>query len=198
MASGRLVRTPTRCRDHVFRETRTGCRGPQTYLTCLSQFKTRAKLYRTFGAAKADARSVVTNAVLVMHGTGGTGAQFVGRNFAGELFGPGQRLDAAQYFIPSGRHDRATADRRPILIRRGATRRSLPRCSLLVPTMLADASTEPDTLGAQDNTHHLAFRSRDRADQQKRLIVELRSVLPRRTDQSVLQPFEGGGGLLRD
>ena len=34
-----------------------------------------------------------------MHGTGGTGGQFVGRNFAGELFGPGQLLDAAQYFI---------------------------------------------------------------------------------------------------
>ena len=39
------------------------------------------------------------NAVLVMHGTGGTGAQFVGRGFAGELFGPGQPLDATKYFI---------------------------------------------------------------------------------------------------
>ena len=55
--------------------------------------------YRTFGAPKTDARGVVTNAVLIMHGTGGTGGQFVGRNFAGELFGPGQLLDAAQYFI---------------------------------------------------------------------------------------------------
>jgi homoserine O-acetyltransferase/O-succinyltransferase len=55
--------------------------------------------YRTLGTPKTDARGVVTNAVLVMHGTGGTGAQFVGRNFAGELFGPGQLLDTAQYFI---------------------------------------------------------------------------------------------------
>jgi homoserine O-acetyltransferase/O-succinyltransferase len=55
--------------------------------------------YRTLGTPKTDARGIVTNAVLVMHGTGGTGAQFVGRNFAGELFGPGQLLDTAQYFI---------------------------------------------------------------------------------------------------
>ena len=40
--------------------------------------------------------------------------------------------------------------------------------------------------------------SGERADQQKCLIVELRSVLPRRTDQSVLQPFERGGGVLPD
>ena len=35
----------------------------------------------------------------IMHGTGGTGAQFTGASFAGELFGPGQPLDAAKYFI---------------------------------------------------------------------------------------------------
>ena len=55
--------------------------------------------YRTLGTPKTDARGVVNNAVLIMHGTSGTGAQFVGRNFAGELFGPGQLLDGAQYFI---------------------------------------------------------------------------------------------------
>ena len=55
--------------------------------------------YRTLGAPKKDARGVVRNAVLVMHGTGGTGAQFLGRPFAGELFGPGQLLDVTQYFI---------------------------------------------------------------------------------------------------
>jgi len=55
--------------------------------------------YRTYGAPVRNARGVVTNAVLVMHGTGGTGAQFVGRQFAGELFGPGQPLDAAKFFI---------------------------------------------------------------------------------------------------
>ena len=55
--------------------------------------------YRTLGTPRKDAQGVVRNAVLIMHGTGGTGAQFTGRTFAGELFGPGQPLDAAKYFI---------------------------------------------------------------------------------------------------
>jgi homoserine O-acetyltransferase len=55
--------------------------------------------YRTYGTPQKDAQGVVRNAVLVMHGTGGTGAQFVGRGFAGELFGPGQPLDAATFYI---------------------------------------------------------------------------------------------------
>src|SRR5687767_1994863 len=55
--------------------------------------------YRTLGTPRKDAQGVVRNAVLIMHGTGGTGAQFLGRNFAGELFGPGQPLDATRYFI---------------------------------------------------------------------------------------------------
>ncbi len=55
--------------------------------------------YRTLGTAQKDARGVVINAVLVMHGTGGTGAQFITRSFSGELFGAGQLLDAAKYFI---------------------------------------------------------------------------------------------------
>ena len=55
--------------------------------------------YRTLGTPRKNAQGVTTNAVLVMHGTGGTGAQFVGRGFAGELFMPGQPLDASKYFI---------------------------------------------------------------------------------------------------
>lgn len=55
--------------------------------------------YRTLGTPRKDAQGVVQNAVLIMHGTGGTGGQFTGRNFAGELFGPGQPLDATKYFI---------------------------------------------------------------------------------------------------
>jgi homoserine O-acetyltransferase len=55
--------------------------------------------YRTYGAPRKDANGIVRNAVLIMHGTGGTGGQFSGRNFAGELFGPGQPLDAAKYYI---------------------------------------------------------------------------------------------------
>ena len=55
--------------------------------------------YRTFGQAHTDARGVVRNAVLIMHGTGGSGASLVRDEFAGELFGPGQPLDATRYFI---------------------------------------------------------------------------------------------------
>jgi homoserine O-acetyltransferase len=38
-------------------------------------------------------------AVLIMHGTGGMGRAFLSAGFAGELFGPGQPLDATKYFI---------------------------------------------------------------------------------------------------
>ena len=55
--------------------------------------------YRTLGTPRKDAQGVVRNAVLIMHGTGGTGAQFTGADFAGELFGAGQPLDARRYFI---------------------------------------------------------------------------------------------------
>jgi homoserine O-acetyltransferase/O-succinyltransferase len=37
--------------------------------------------------------------VLVLHGSSGSGQTMLGPNFAGELFGPGQPLDAAKYFI---------------------------------------------------------------------------------------------------
>ena len=55
--------------------------------------------YRTLGEPQRDAAGVVRNAVLIMHGTGGAGTQFLGRNFAGELFGPGQPLDVSKYFV---------------------------------------------------------------------------------------------------
>ena len=42
---------------------------------------------------------VVRNAVLIMHGTTGSGAQFMGEVFAGELFGPGQPLDVAKFYV---------------------------------------------------------------------------------------------------
>jgi homoserine O-acetyltransferase/O-succinyltransferase len=38
-------------------------------------------------------------AVLIMHGTGGTGRSFLSAGFAGELFGPNQPLDATKYFL---------------------------------------------------------------------------------------------------
>jgi len=55
--------------------------------------------YTTLGKPARDAQGRVTNAVLILHGTGGTGHQFLQPIFAGELFGPGQLLDSARYFI---------------------------------------------------------------------------------------------------
>jgi len=55
--------------------------------------------YRTFGKPARDSKGAVRNAVLIGHGTGGSGAQFIRPEFAGELFGTGQILDATKYFI---------------------------------------------------------------------------------------------------
>jgi len=55
--------------------------------------------YRTIGTPKRDASGVVRNAVLILHGTGGTGGGFLSQTFGGELFGAGQLLDATRYFI---------------------------------------------------------------------------------------------------
>jgi len=55
--------------------------------------------YRTIGTPRKDASGVVRNAVLILHGTGGTGAGFLSQTFGGELFGSGQLLDATRYFI---------------------------------------------------------------------------------------------------
>jgi len=55
--------------------------------------------YRTLGKPEKDARGKTTNAVLIMHGTTGSGAQFIRPEFAGELFGKDQPLDATKFFI---------------------------------------------------------------------------------------------------
>src|SRR5213080_1967082 len=60
--------------------------------------------YTTLGKPARDAQGRVTNAVLILHGTGGTAQQFLSPIFAGELFGPGQLLDATRYYIILGWH----------------------------------------------------------------------------------------------
>jgi len=55
--------------------------------------------YTTLGKPERDASGRVTNAVLILHGTGGSGHQFLAPQFADVLFGPGQLLDANRYFI---------------------------------------------------------------------------------------------------
>ena len=55
--------------------------------------------YYTLGKPVKDASGRTTNAVLVLHGTGGSGNNFFRAIFAGVLFGPGQLLDTAKYFL---------------------------------------------------------------------------------------------------
>src|SRR5262249_44184439 len=60
--------------------------------------------YRTLGQPQRDKDGKVTNAVLILHATGGKGANFLGERlpadwFAGQLFGKGQPLDATRYFL---------------------------------------------------------------------------------------------------
>jgi homoserine O-acetyltransferase len=55
--------------------------------------------YRTLGKLQCDERRSSCNAVLILHGTGGSGAQFLRPEFADELFASGGELDASRYFI---------------------------------------------------------------------------------------------------
>ena len=48
--------------------------------------------YRTLGAPTGEP-------VLVLHGSSGSGETMLGKGFAGALFGPGQPLDAAKYYL---------------------------------------------------------------------------------------------------
>jgi homoserine O-acetyltransferase len=55
--------------------------------------------YRTIGKPQRDSDGVVRNAVLILHGTTGSGANFLRREFAGELYGSGQPLDASRFYL---------------------------------------------------------------------------------------------------
>jgi len=55
--------------------------------------------YRTVGTPRRDAQGRVTNAVLILHGTTGSGANFIRPEFAGELFRKGGLLDAEKYYL---------------------------------------------------------------------------------------------------
>jgi hypothetical protein len=55
--------------------------------------------HRTLGTPKHDAAGKITNSVLLLQGNTGTGANWLRPSLADELFGPGQPLDATQYFM---------------------------------------------------------------------------------------------------
>ena len=55
--------------------------------------------YTTLGKPHRNAAGEIDNAILVLHGTGGSGQQFLRPQFADELYGPGQPLDINRYWI---------------------------------------------------------------------------------------------------
>ena len=55
--------------------------------------------YIALGKPRKDAGGVVRNAVIIMHGTTGSSAPFMGSTFGGELFGPGQPLDTTKFYV---------------------------------------------------------------------------------------------------
>ncbi len=81
---------PTREGDHVVRNFRF--RSGET----LPELRLH---YTTLGSPRRNAAGEIINAVMVLHGTGGTGQQFLQPQFADELYGPGQPLDIRRYWI---------------------------------------------------------------------------------------------------
>ena len=55
--------------------------------------------YTTLGTPRKDSRGIVHNAVMILHGTGGSGRSFLSAGYAGQLFGPGQTLDTTKFYI---------------------------------------------------------------------------------------------------
>ncbi|MBV9826773.1 MAG: hypothetical protein JO001_14025, partial [Alphaproteobacteria bacterium] len=55
--------------------------------------------YRTIGTPRRNAAGGIVNGVLLLQGNTGTGDNWFRPSLADELFGPGQPLDATQYYI---------------------------------------------------------------------------------------------------
>jgi homoserine O-acetyltransferase/O-succinyltransferase len=55
--------------------------------------------YTLLGTPHRDTSGAIDNAVMILHGTGGTGKQFLAPQFADELYGPGQPLDLRRTFV---------------------------------------------------------------------------------------------------
>ena len=55
--------------------------------------------YETLGAPHKNTKGEIDNAVLLLHGTGGDGLSFMRPRFSGGMFGPGQPLDIAKFYI---------------------------------------------------------------------------------------------------
>jgi homoserine O-acetyltransferase len=92
LASGAALAAPPPFAPHDFAIKDFRFRSGET----LPELKLR---YYTLGQPKKDASGQVVNAVLILHGTGGSGKQFTAPQFADVLFAPGGLLDPAKYFL---------------------------------------------------------------------------------------------------
>jgi homoserine O-acetyltransferase/O-succinyltransferase len=83
-------RWPTKEADHILRDFRfaNGERVAELRMH-----------FTTLGQPHRDPSGAIDNAVVVLHGTGGTGKQFLQPQFADRLYGPGQPLDISRYWI---------------------------------------------------------------------------------------------------
>ena len=55
--------------------------------------------YRTLGQPQRGPDGRINNAVLMLHGTTATGRSFLAPSYASELYGPGQPLDTARFYL---------------------------------------------------------------------------------------------------
>jgi homoserine O-acetyltransferase len=62
-------------------------------------FETLRQAYLTLGEPQRDAEGRITNAVLLLHNTTGSSREWLTPTLAGELFGPGQLLDASRHYL---------------------------------------------------------------------------------------------------
>jgi homoserine O-acetyltransferase len=100
---GGQVATPARSSEQAHRWATVGSQGD--FVIAAFHFSSGATLpqlrihYTTLGSPRKDARGIVRNAVLILHGTTGSGRGFLSDAFAGQLFGPGELLDSATHYI---------------------------------------------------------------------------------------------------
>ncbi|HKP33794.1 MAG TPA: alpha/beta fold hydrolase [Sphingomicrobium sp.] len=82
--------SPTREQDVVLKDFRFGSG---------ERFPELRMHVTTLGTPHRNSAGQIDNAVMVLHGTGGSGKQFLQPQFADELYGPGQPLDTSRYYI---------------------------------------------------------------------------------------------------
>ncbi len=92
LASAAALATPPPLQPHDFTIRDFHFRSGET----LPELKLH---FYTLGQPKKDAAGHIINAVLILHGTGGSGRQFAAPQFADVLFVPGGLLDPAKYFL---------------------------------------------------------------------------------------------------